>query len=349
MTEDRKDYSQAEREKMAKAGTALPDGSYPIANTTDLKNAIQAVGRASNPAAAKAHIKKRAAALGATDLLPEDWRALEVGDDVEDRADSEPDGDECETCDGLGTVNGETCPDCEGNGKASAMTGADTASSEGGQQQNEADEDLEKRRERLAILEGTIERRDFPASEMEIRETSDGGLRFTGYASTTETPYEVMDFTETIAKGAFRRTLGEDPDVVLLRNHDGFPLARTKSGTMTLSEDSRGLRVDADLDSNDPDVQALIPKMQRGDLTEMSFAFRATEQEWDEDYTTRTIKAVNIHRGDVSMVTHGANSATTGTVSIRSADAEEEKPAPPIIRSYLTIAKAKRARAGRTR
>lgn len=340
--EQRKDYSDAEREKMAKAGTALPDGSYPIANVADLKNAIQAIGRASDSGTAKAHIKKRAAALGATDLLPEDWRA-EITDQ-EDRADEEPDGDECSNCEGLGNVNGEPCPDC---------IGADATESVGGQQQNAATP-VERRKQRLEMLGGTPERRVCMA-ETEIRETSDGGLQLTGYASTTETPYEVMDFTETIARGAFKRTLADDPDVVLLVNHEGLPLARTKSGTLTLSEDVRGLRVDAALDRRDPDVQSLVPKMQRGDLTEMSFAFRATQQDWDEPMTNRVIREVSIHRGDVSMVTHGANSATTASVMMRSAqEAEATRETPEIVsqplhRSNVEWAKGRRAKLRRAR
>lgn len=64
-----------ERKKLAKKGQAMPDGSYPIANLADLKNAIQAFGRAKPEAkaAVKRHIKKRAKALGATDKLPEGW------------------------------------------------------------------------------------------------------------------------------------------------------------------------------------------------------------------------------------------------------------------------------------
>ena len=79
--EHRKDYTTKQRKQMAKDGTAMADGSYPIADVADLKNAIQAVGRASDQAAVKAWIKKRAKALGATDQLPDDWRALRaVGD-----------------------------------------------------------------------------------------------------------------------------------------------------------------------------------------------------------------------------------------------------------------------------
>lgn len=62
-----------ERKNLAKQGEAMPDLSFPIANTNDLKNAIQAIGRAKNPAAAKRHIKKMARKLGATDLIPGGW------------------------------------------------------------------------------------------------------------------------------------------------------------------------------------------------------------------------------------------------------------------------------------
>lgn len=81
-----------ERKRLAKEGNALPDGSFPIANVDDLKNAIQAIGRAKDPEAAKAHIKKRARALGHPELIPEDWSIgyeslhLQTLDQAEDAA-----------------------------------------------------------------------------------------------------------------------------------------------------------------------------------------------------------------------------------------------------------------------
>ena len=76
-----KDYSPEERDKMAKDGTAMPDGSFPIADCEDLANAIQSVGRAKDQDAAKKHIKKRAAALDCSDVeIPEGWAAEEIGD-----------------------------------------------------------------------------------------------------------------------------------------------------------------------------------------------------------------------------------------------------------------------------
>ena len=71
--ESYREVSTAERRKLAEEGKALPDGSFPIATEEDLENAIQAIGRASNPDEVKALIKKRAVDLGRSDLVPEDW------------------------------------------------------------------------------------------------------------------------------------------------------------------------------------------------------------------------------------------------------------------------------------
>ena len=68
-------FSDEDRAQMAKEGTALSDGSFPIANTEDLQNAIQAFGRAKNKSAAKQHIMKRAQALGAESSIPAEWLA----------------------------------------------------------------------------------------------------------------------------------------------------------------------------------------------------------------------------------------------------------------------------------
>ena len=66
-------YSDDQREEMAKEGMALPDGSYPIRDEADLRNAIQASGRAKDKEKAKRHIMKRAMDLGKEDLIPMNW------------------------------------------------------------------------------------------------------------------------------------------------------------------------------------------------------------------------------------------------------------------------------------
>jgi hypothetical protein len=80
-----RDVSTGARQKMASKGSAMKDGSFPIANVGDLKNAIRAIGRA--PAgkrnAVKALIKRRAKELGATNALPKDWKvAEEISEEV---------------------------------------------------------------------------------------------------------------------------------------------------------------------------------------------------------------------------------------------------------------------------
>jgi hypothetical protein len=70
-------YSEESRGEMAQRGMALPDGSYPIKDEADLRNAIQAFGRAKDKAAAKAHIMKRAVDLGLEDLIPMNWVSKE--------------------------------------------------------------------------------------------------------------------------------------------------------------------------------------------------------------------------------------------------------------------------------
>src|SRR5258706_16314808 len=79
----KREFSDKERQGLADSGKALPDGSFPIKTKEDLGNAIQAIGRAKNPAKAKAHIKARASALGASDMLPDSWSKGLTKADVE--------------------------------------------------------------------------------------------------------------------------------------------------------------------------------------------------------------------------------------------------------------------------
>jgi hypothetical protein len=73
----KREFSDKERSQLADSGAAMPDGSFPIKNEEDLRNAIQAHGRAKNPEAAKKHIIERAHALGCTSLLPAEWERHE--------------------------------------------------------------------------------------------------------------------------------------------------------------------------------------------------------------------------------------------------------------------------------
>jgi HK97 family phage prohead protease len=192
-------------------------------------------------------------------------------------------------------------------------------------------------------LSNVREIRQYGISDIEVREAADGQpVTFAGYASVFNHDYEVYDsfgaFTERLAPGAFTRTLTEDPDVMLLVMHQGLPLARTRSGTLRLSQDDVGLRVEAQLDPSDPDVQAILPKIRRGDVSEMSFGFRVPKngQVWSEDYSDRTITEVNLARGDVSIVSYGANPATVA--ALRAALADEDVRAQLLDQRILTVA-----------
>jgi len=157
------------------------------------------------------------------------------------------------------------------------------------------------------------ETRSLNVHDLQMRSNEDGSLTFTGYASLTGMPYAVNDllgeYSETIARGAFTKALQENDDVRLLVNHDGIPLARTKSGTLVLVEDENGLRCEAQLDPTSPLVQTIRSAMRRGDLDQMSFAFAVVRQEWSQDYTQRTINECRLF--DVSVVTYPASPSTT--------------------------------------
>jgi HK97 family phage prohead protease len=170
------------------------------------------------------------------------------------------------------------------------------------------------------------ERRIFAAQyEVRAKANGTGGTRYEldGYASTYDQSYEMYDmfgdYTEVVRAGAGEKTLSESPDVVLVFNHDGMPMARTKAGNLTLSEDTTGLHMNApSLNGDQCIVRDVVAGIQDGTLDEMSFAFRVTRQEWSPDWMQRDITEYSLHRGDVSVVTYGANPTTS--VALRSED-----------------------------
>lgn len=184
-------------------------------------------------------------------------------------------------------------------------------------------------------MRGVRETRVAARSQFELREIPNGSggtnLRFTGFACVTEAEYEMEDWvgpwTESVSIGAFKKTLSEGADVCFLLNHEGMTLARTKPGTLKLSEQTdqttspilgvTGLYSEALLDPTNMYVQAMRSAVVRGDLDEMSFAFRVMRQEWNDDGTRRWLNELNLDKGDTSLVNYGANPTTGGTVSLR--------------------------------
>ena len=154
---------------------------------------------------------------------------------------------------------------------------------------------------------------------IQLREAPDegAGLTFEGYASVVGTGYDMFDafgpYTEVVRAGAFTETLAqEDLDVPLVLGHDPMRrLARTTNGTLALDQDKTGLHVlAADLDPDNPEVAYITPMLRSGLIDEMSFAFRITAGEWSPDWSQYDITAVDIQRGDVSIVGYGANPNT---------------------------------------
>lgn len=166
----------------------------------------------------------------------------------------------------------------------------------------------------------------FGAAGVEMRAKTNGtpggtNFHFTGYAAVYDHGFEMWDFwgdkfTEKVAQAAGARTLANSCDVPFLIGHNdaGIPMARTKSGTLTLGEDSHGLWVDApDLDGSLEQIRQLASAVERGDMDEMSMAFITIRQDWSPDYEERTILEYDLHKGDVSVVVFGANDGTAGS------------------------------------
>lgn len=157
---------------------------------------------------------------------------------------------------------------------------------------------------------------------LEVR-ADETGIKVAGYAAVFNQEVDIGGaFREIIAPGAFKDAIGRD-DVVFLINHNGLPLARTRSGTLTLREDEHGLYMETQLDASDPDVKSIVGKMRRGDLDKMSFAFWPEAQTWDEegDVPLRTISKAKLY--DVSIVTTPAYDGTE--IGLRSLEKHREQ------------------------
>lgn len=144
------------------------------------------------------------------------------------------------------------------------------------------------------------------------------GRTIAGYAAVFGATADIGGFfREVIAPGAFGNTL-RTADVRAYFDHDrGRVLGRSKSGTLRLREDEKGLAVEIDLpDTSDGrDVETLL---ERGDVDGMSFGFVVLHDEWDETVTppTRTIHEVELR--EVSVVSEPAYGDTS--VALRSLD-----------------------------
>jgi HK97 family phage prohead protease len=171
--------------------------------------------------------------------------------------------------------------------------------------------ELAKRGERVSK---GIERRQ-ALQDLEIRAEGDG-MTLRGYAAVFNSPSQPLPFIETIQPGAFTDSLRSRNDVKLLWNHDtGIVLGSTRAGTLKLTEDERGLLVEASL----PDTQAgrdAATLIKRGDVSAFSFGFRVPVggDNWPSA-DQRVLTRINIH--EASLVSFPAYTGTEGTASVR--------------------------------
>lgn len=160
-------------------------------------------------------------------------------------------------------------------------------------------------------------------------------LVVTGYAALFGSRSEDLGgFVEEIDRGAFAESLTKDDlDVRFLINHDSnLVLARSKNGTLELTEDDRGLRIYARVApySYAEDLKIAI---ERGDIDQMSFAFTVEEDSWGSDEDGTPLRRVQRVKDlfDVSVVTYPAYQETKTEVLARAisrGDIENEKTSP---------------------
>lgn len=168
----------------------------------------------------------------------------------------------------------------------------------------------------------TVETRNVSVQDFEVRETGDG-MSFSGYASVFDSPSEDMGFIEYVRQGAFTRTLRSKNNVMLLWSHDtSQPLASTRSKTLRLAEDSKGLLVDADLPNTSlgRDASELVRSKV---VDSMSFGFSVPPggDAWSDNGKTRELRQVRLH--EVSLVAFPAYARTSA--SVRSFDILADK------------------------
>ena len=138
-----------------------------------------------------------------------------------------------------------------------------------------------------------------------------------GYAATFDQPYPVDIVQETIDRRAFTRTLVEQPDVFALIGHDmSRVIARTKNGTLRLSTDERGLRVEiTPVDTQESrDAFALV---RSGTIDSMSFGFRVTDQKYENRNGEVHRRILDVDLFEVSLVAFPANPSATLSVRDR--------------------------------
>lgn len=154
-------------------------------------------------------------------------------------------------------------------------------------------------------------------------EASDNGRKIRGYGIVFNSmSVDLGGFREIIAADAVDRTLNEGLDVRALVDHDSAKvIGRTRSGTLRLRKDSRGLAVEIEPDDEISYARDIMRAVARGDVSGMSFAFRVIEDEWNYDSKTPIRTVTDMRVSEVSIVTFPAYQTTDVGVAQRSLQA----------------------------
>lgn len=166
--------------------------------------------------------------------------------------------------------------------------------------------------------------RSIKARELRAEKGEDGKQYLTGYAATFNTLSSDLGwFRERIMPGAFGRALREQQDVRHLKNHDpNLVLGRTKSGTLELSEDTKGLQFRT-LMPDTTYANDLMASVARGDIDECSFGFSAIRTVWidepdPDDPTGKAMRCIrelhDLDLFDISTVTYPAYPNTSAAM-----------------------------------
>ena len=162
--------------------------------------------------------------------------------------------------------------------------------------------------------------RNISVEGLEVRDGAPGtdSIVLTGTPIVYNEPYAVRDyigeFNETMKPGVVSDIL-DTCDCRFLINHTGMPLARTLSGTLTLTDTPTGLTYVANLSARQQLANDLAEAVQRRDISQMSCGFIVSRDEW-LDAETRDVYAFE-QLLDISAVTYPASPTTSIDVAQR--------------------------------
>ncbi|CAK2103704.1 HK97 family phage prohead protease [Vibrio crassostreae] len=185
-------------------------------------------------------------------------------------------------------------------------------------------------------------------SDLEIRAASVGAAnkKLVGYVVRWNSDSEVIwnEFIEMFSPGAFTDALNSGDDIRALFEHDHRGLlGRTTSGTLKLEEDATGLRFEID----PPDTSLgrdLLVSVERGDITGMSFGFRAKEESWNFDTEPARRTVIKADLFEITVTSIPAYKESDVSIALRSMAAAQNKdkpvPGDELRRRYLELEEA---------